>query len=114
MSQIVQTDSITLINPESFRLLGSWIYKYNLKISNIRLRIKYYILILKTIEDEINEMNNDHIKLNDSLRIINIKNNIDKPSFLSYKKLINNKQNILQSIQELEKDEQYVINEIFN
>ena len=44
----------------------------------------------------------------------NIEYDINKTSVLAYKKLIKNKQNILSTIQELQNEEQYFINEIYN
>lgn len=98
----------------SFFKLGNWIYKYNTKISNIRLKIKYYKLILDNIDMELNEIENDYNNLNDCLKLINIEYDINKTSVLGYKKLIKNKQNILSTIQELQNEEQYFINEIYN
>ena len=98
----------------SFLKLGNWIYKYNTKISNIRLKIKYYKLILDNIDMELNEIEKDYNNLNDCLKLINIEYDINKTSVLAYKKLIKNKQNILSTIQELQNEEQYFINEIYN
>lgn len=108
------TQTTATINPKSFLLLGTWIYKYNIRISNIRLKIKYYKLILETINNELNEIKNDYNKLNDSLKLINIKYDINNTSILSYKKLNNNQKIIINTIQELEKDEQLIIHEFYN
>ena len=75
----------------SFLKLGNWIYKYNTKISNIRLKIKYYKLILDNIDMELNEIENDYNNLNDCLKLINIEYDINKTSVLAYKKLIKNR-----------------------
>lgn len=107
------TQMKSLISHQSFELLGSWLYKYNIKISNIRLKIKYYKLILNTINADIEESSQDYNILNDRLKIINIKYDIKKSSILAHKKLIKNKHNILIAIDELENEEQLIINELY-
>ena len=107
------TQMENLISPKSYELLGSWIYKYNIRISNIRLKIKYYKLILGTIDAEIKESSYDYNKLNDSLKLINVKYDIQNSSILAHKKLIKNKYNVVNTIEKLENEEQFIIHEFY-
>ena len=102
-----------LIDKKSFQQVGQTIHKYNIKLSNHRLKIKYYKLILETINLEVKDLEEDYDIFNNCLSNTKFIYDFNDISTLEYKKICRNKQKITSIIDELENDDKILINEIF-
>lgn len=101
------------IDKKSFEKVGRTIHKYNIRLSNHRLKIKYYKLILETINLELKDLEEDYNIFNNCLSYTKFNYDFNNISTLEYKKKYINKQKITLIIDELEKDDKILINEIF-